>query len=299
MNTDLQKYVDYLVKEKNFSPKTVSAYSSDVEGFLVFLATDTEVGYLGVTYDHVRAWVVELSEQGLSNNTINRKTSALKSFYSFLLRLQLVAEHPLKSHVSLRVDKKIQVPFSVTEVRAVLGQFDQSNQFEDVRDRLVVELLYALGLRRAELLALEVDDLDFYNDVVRVCGKRNKVRLLPMIKPLKNLLKEYLSLRGVLVVDANFKVLIISKHANKVSETFVYRLINKYFSHVSSKEKKSPHMLRHTFATHLLNNGADINAIKELMGHASLSSTQVYAHSSLDQLKLVYQNAHPRVKKDK
>lgn len=299
MNTDVLKYVDYLVKEKNFSPKTVLAYSGDVEAFLLFLAAATEVEYLDVDYDHIRSWVVALSEEGLSNNTINRKMSALKSFYSFLLRLQLVAQHPLKTHISLRVEKKIQVPFSITEVRAVLGQFNPTDSFELVRDRVVVELLYVLGLRRAELLTLEVGDLDFYSDVVRVYGKRNKVRLLPMIKPLKQLLQHYLLLRASLVADADFKVLIISKHANKVSETFVYRLINKYFSHVSSKEKKSPHMLRHTFATHLLNNGADINAIKELMGHASLSSTQIYAHSSLDQLKLVYQNAHPRAKKDK
>lgn len=299
MNVDVQKYIDYLAKEKNFSPKTVQAYSADVEEFLLFLSLNMEVSYLEVEYDHLRSWVVDLSERGLSNSTINRKTSALKSFYAFMYRLKLVTQNPLKLHSSLRVEKKIQIPFSIEEVREVLGGMDQADQFEAVRDRVIVELLYALGLRRAELLSLEVGDLDFFSNVVRVTGKRNKVRLIPLMESVKKLLVRYLELRSALGVDPFLKVLIISKHGNKVGETFVYRLINNYFSHVSSKEKKSPHVLRHTFATHLLNNGADINAIKELLGHASLSSTQVYAHSSLDQLKLVYQNAHPRAKKDK
>ncbi len=299
MNVDVQKYIDYLAKEKNFSAKTVQAYSADVDQFLLFVSLNMEVSYLEVEYDHLRSWVVDLSERGLSNSTINRKTSALKSFYAFMYRLKLVTQNPLKLHSSLRVEKKIQIPFSIEEVREVLSGMDQADQFEAVRDRVVVELLYALGLRRAELLSLEVGDLDFFSNVVRVTGKRNKVRLIPLMESVKKLLVHYLELRSALGVDPFLKVLIISKHGNKVGETFVYRLINNYFSHVSSKEKKSPHVLRHTFATHLLNNGADINAIKELLGHASLSSTQVYAHSSLDQLKLVYQNAHPRAKKDK
>ncbi|MCP1994870.1 tyrosine-type recombinase/integrase [Flavobacterium sp. HSC-61S13] len=299
MNVDVQKYIDYLVKEKNFSPKTVQVYSVDVREFLLFVSTHMEVSYLDVEYDHLRLWIVDLSERGLSNSTINRKISALKSFYAFMYRLKLVAQNPLKLHSSLRVEKKIQIPFSIEEVREVLTGMDQADRFEAVRDRVIVELLYALGLRRAELLSLEVGDLDFFSNVVRVTGKRNKVRLIPLMPAVKKLLVQYLELRSALGVDPSLKVLIISKHGNKVGETFVYRLINNYFSHVSSKEKKSPHVLRHTFATHLLNNGADINAIKELLGHASLSSTQVYAHSSLDQLKLVYQNAHPRAKKDK
>lgn len=299
MNVDVQKYIDYLVKEKNFSPKTVQVYSVDVREFLLFVSTQIEVSYLDVQYDHLRLWIVDLSERGLSNSTINRKISALKSFYAFMYRLKLVAQNPLKLHSSLRVEKKIQIPFSIEEVREVLTGMDQTDRFEAVRDRVIVELLYALGLRRAELLSLEVGDLDFFSNVVRVTGKRNKVRLIPLMQTVKKLLVQYLELRSALGVNPSLKVLIISKHGNKVGETFVYRLINNYFSHVSSKEKKSPHVLRHTFATHLLNNGADINAIKELLGHASLSSTQVYAHSSLDQLKLVYQNAHPRAKKDK
>lgn len=299
MNVDVQKYIDYLVKEKNFSPKTVQVYSVDVREFLLFVSMHIEVSYLYVEYDHLRLWIVDLSERGLSNSTINRKISALKSFYAFMYRLKLVAQNPLKLHSSLRVEKKIQIPFSIEEVREVLTGMDQADRFEAVRDRVIVELLYALGLRRAELLSLEVGDLDFFSNVVRVTGKRNKVRLIPLMQTVKKLLVQYLELRSALGVDPSLKVLIISKHGNKVGETFVYRLINNYFSHVSSKEKKSPHVLRHTFATHLLNNGADINAIKELLGHASLSSTQVYAHSSLDQLKLVYQNAHPRAKKDK
>ncbi|WP_430615115.1 tyrosine-type recombinase/integrase [Flavobacterium sp. JP2137] len=298
MNADLQKYRDYLQFEKHFSDRTILAYSRDVEDFLQFLSQGADLSYLEADYSAVRAWVGDLSERGLSNSSINRKTSGLKSFYSFLHRLKLVEEHPLKQQQSLRVEKKIQVPFSTAEVDAVLQRLSRGTDFEAVRDWVVVELLYALGLRRAELLTLEVGDLDFFSDLVKIKGKRNKLRLVPMIAPLKALLQKYLALRATLDLDPNFKVLIISKNGNKVGETFVYRLINNYFSQVSSKEKKSPHVLRHTFATHLLNNGADINAIKELLGHASLSSTQVYTHSSLDQLKLVYQNAHPRAKKD-
>ena len=296
MDTNLSKYEDYLAKERNYSDKTILAYVRDVSSFVVFLEQQLEMGYLEVTYDQVRVWLVALSEEGLSNRSINRKMSSLKSFYTFLQKIKLVASNPLQLYRSLKVEKKLQVPFSQAEMEAVRKLFDGREGFEAIRDLLIIELFYSLGIRRAELLGLRVSDLDFYSNLVKVRGKGGKERLIPMMEGLKALLQEYLHEREGVMEFGVVEALVVSKNGDKISETFVYSVINDYFSQVSSKEKRSPHMLRHTFATHLLGNGADINSIKELMGHSSLSSTEIYTHANLNELKQVYAKAHPRMK---
>ena len=296
MATNLQAYEDYLVKEKNYSPLTVRAYLDDINSFQDYL-NQQSISLEEVVYSNIRSWIVVLIEQNISTTSVNRKISALKSFYKFLLKVKQISVNPLLKHKSLKTAKKVQIPFSEKELQDVFSDNDYSNDFEGIRNRLVIELFYTTGIRRAELINLKLNSVNDIQKTIRVVGKRNKERIIPMLDCTLNLLKRYKEQRNHLEVIKDKEMLILSKTGNKVSESFVYRLINDYFSTVSKKEKKSPHVLRHSFATHLLNNGADLNSVKELLGHASLSSTQIYTHSSLAELKRVYQEAHPRNKK--
>jgi integrase/recombinase XerC len=214
-----------------------------------------------------------------------------------LLKIKEIEANPLLKHKSLKVPKKVQIPFSVTETVAVFEENDFPDDFEGIRNRLIIELFYTTGMRRAELISLTFSNVDFANKSLKVIGKRNKERILPLLPCTISLLMKYQQLIKTTFENLNSEVLMLSKKGNKISESFVYRLINDYFSSVSQKVKKSPHVLRHTFATHLLNNGADLNSVKELLGHASLSSTQIYTHSSLAELKKIYDGAHPRSQK--
>lgn len=296
MATNLQAYEDYLVKEKNYSPLTVRAYLDDINSFQDYL-NQQSISLEEVVYSNIRSWIVVLIEQNISTTSVNRKISALKSFYKFLLKVKQISVNPLLKHKSLKTAKKVQIPFSEKELQDVFSDNDYSNDFEGIRNRLVIELFYTTGIRRAELINLKLNSVNDIQKTIRVVGKRNKERIIPMLDCTLNLLKHYKEQRNHLEVIKDKEMLILSKTGNKVSESFVYRLINDYFSTVSKKEKKSPHVLRHSFATHLLNNGADLNSVKELLGHASLSSTQIYTHSSLAELKKVYQETHPRSKK--
>jgi integrase/recombinase XerC len=293
----VQKYSDYLLKEKKYALHTVNAYIKDVQELEVFLKTNyNSISFVEVNYPVVRSFVVFLSENNLSNNSINRKMSAVKSFYKFLLKTKQIEINPTQKFQSLKTEKKIQIPFSEKEMHTFFEVYFLDDDFDSIKNRLIVELFYATGIRRTELINLETKNIDFTNKTIKVLGKRNKERILPLIDSTITLLKKFLDLRKEFVVKENANMLILNKNGNKISETFVYRLINDYFSTISEKVKTSPHVLRHSFATHLLNNGADLNSVKELLGHASLSSTQIYTHTSLQELKNVYQNAHPRNK---
>ena len=290
-----QAYSDYLQKEKNYSPLTLRAYLDDIVSFERFIKEQDDDAVLEeVSYGQVRSWIVELVENGIANKSVNRKISSLKSFYKFLLKSKQIESNPLQKHKSLKTEKKVQVPFSEKELQDVISDIDYPDDFEGIRNRLIIELFYTTGIRRAELISLKINSYDSGSKTLKVLGKRNKERILPVLDCTAQLLGKYLSERRALPVIANPDMLILNSAGNKVSESFVYRLINTYFSVVSGKVKKSPHVLRHTFATHLLNNGADLNSVKELLGHASLSSTQIYTHSSLAELKKVYQDSHPR-----
>lgn len=289
-----QAYSDYLQKEKNYSPLTLRAYLDDIVSFEKFIKNRDDAVLEEVSYGQVRGWIVELVENGIANKSVNRKISSLKSFYKFLLKSKQIESNPLQKHKSLKTEKKVQVPFSEKELQDVISDIDYPDDFEGIRNRLIIELFYTTGIRRAELIGLKMNSYDSGNKTLKVLGKRNKERILPVLDCTSQLLGRYLTERRALPAIENPDVLILNSAGNKVSESFVYRLINTYFSVVSGKVKKSPHVLRHTFATHLLNNGADLNSVKELLGHASLSSTQIYTHSSLAELKKVYQDAHPR-----
>ena len=294
-----QAYADYLLKEKNYSLLTLRAYTDDVASFEKFIKEEDEgVSLEEVNYSFIRRWVVSLVESGMANKTVNRKISSLKSFYRFLLRSKQITVNPLLQHKSLKTEKKVQVPFSEKELQDVVSDVDYPDDFEGIRNRLIIEIFYTTGIRRAELIGLKLNSFDSGNNTLKVLGKRNKERILPVLECTSQLLGRYLVERRKLTSVENPDMLILNGRGNKVSESFVYRLINSYFSVVSGKVKKSPHVLRHTFATHLLNNGADLNSVKELLGHASLSSTQIYTHSSLAELKKVYGDSHPRSRGD-
>ena len=295
MDNSKKAYRDYLELEKKYSPHTVLAYLNDIGFFENFLKEEFDQDTLfEVNYSQVRSWIVSLADAGVSNNSINRKMSSLKSFYKFLLKTKQVAASPLLKHKSLKTPKKIQIPFSEKEVDNVLNHIQYPEGFEGVRDKLIIDLFYTTGIRRTELIHLQVANINYSNSTIKVLGKRNKERILPVLPIVSQQLDLYLQERARLqqIKDASF--LLLSLKGVKLNDSFVYRLINTYFSNVSEKVKRSPHILRHTFATHLLNNGADINSVKELLGHSSLASTQIYTHSSLSELKKVYGNAHPR-----
>ncbi|MDR6843858.1 tyrosine-type recombinase/integrase [Flavobacterium granuli] len=289
---------DYLQLEKKYSPHTINAYLNDVAYFESFNKGCFEQDSIEqVNYSQIRSWIISLVEDGVSNGTVNRKIASLKAFYRFLLKIKQIQINPLLKHKALKTEKKLQIPFSEKELTEVLSQNLHSEGFQEIRDKLIVELFYTSGIRRTELIHLKYSNVNIVGSTLKVLGKRNKERILPVLPIVVQQLLLYIKERSLLEAIVDEDYLFLTKKGLKLSDSFVYRLINSYFSSVSEKVKKSPHILRHTFATHLLNNGADLNSVKELLGHSSLASTQIYTHSSLSELKKVYHEAHPRNKK--
>lgn len=297
--SNIQKYTDYLLLEKKYSKHTVSAYVKDIGDFEVFCEKENLTSNIDtVSYVFVRNWIVRLSEEKKSNRSINRKIASLKSYYKFLLKIQVIDVSPLVKHKALKTAKKVQVPFSVREMEDVFNEIEFTNNFEGARDRLIIELFYATGIRKAELINLKLSDVSLHAKTIKVLGKRNKERIMPIKQSLVVSIEGYFKWRKTINLTEGADFVFVTKKGGKIYDTLVYRIINSYFSIVSSKLKKSPHVLRHTFATHLLNEGADLNAVKELLGHTSLAATQVYTHNSMAKLKEVYGSFHPRNQQD-
>lgn len=296
MISDKNAFRDYLTLEKKYSVHTQKAYCEDLDAFENFLKDSFEGVVLEkVAYVHVRSWVVFLVDSGLTNVTVNRKIASLKAFYKFLLKAKQIQVSPLLKHRALKVPKNIQIPFSEKEMK--IDEDEVLFGFDAIRNKLMVELFYATGMRKTELIELKFANVDCNEGLVKVLGKRDKERLVPLLGTVVSLIRLYVVEREKLEVVQEGEYFFLSAKGLKLSQSFVYRTINLYFSKVSEKVKKSPHIVRHTFATHMLNNGADLNSIKELLGHSSLTSTQVYTNSSLSELKKVYKDAHPRSRK--
>ena len=294
----LQAFLDYLLLEKKYSSLTVNAYKKDIESFLFFLNEEEQTNtIIEVNYAQIRTWIVSLVQKGIANRSINRKISALNSFFKFLLKIEEVKINPLSKHKALKTSKKVQIPFSENEITTVLDQISHNSDFEGLRNKLIIELFYSTGMRRIELINIKLKDADLENKTIKILGKRNKERIVPLLPSVIQSITKYKTERNKLEVITDQTHLFLTKKGVKIYETLVYRIINDYFSKASSKVKKSPHILRHSFATHLLNQGAEINAVKELLGHSSLAATQVYTHNSIAELKKVYAKAHPRSKK--
>jgi integrase/recombinase XerC len=298
MDNSKQAFRDYLLLEKNYSLHTVNGYGKDLVFFEDYIKKEFgQDDLVAVNYAQIRSWIVSLVDAGVSNSSVNRKIASLKSYYKFLLKVKQIEVSPLLKHKALKSPKKIQIPFSEKEVDLVLNQIQYKEGFEGTRDKLVIDLFYTTGIRRSELINLLLSNFNMSSKTIKVIGKRNKERIIPLMPILENQIRLYLSERANIEQIKDEEFFFLTLKGIKLSDSFVYRIINHYFSHVSEKVKKSPHILRHTFATHLLNNGADINSVKELLGHSSLASTQVYTHSSLAELKKVYEKAHPRNQK--
>lgn len=298
MTNNLQSFRDYLQLEKKYSPHTVNAYLNDIHFFESFNKNQFDQENIDrANYNQIRTWIVSLVDDNISNVSVNRKMQSLKAYYKFLLKTKQIEVSPLLKHKALKTPKTLQIPFSENEVAEVLSQIQNPIGFEEIRDKLIIDLFYTTGIRRTELIHLKTSNVNASNNTIKVLGKRNKERILPLLPIVSQQLILYLKERTQLEEVRDNDFFFLTKKGLKLNDSFVYRLINTYFSNVSEKVKKSPHILRHTFATHLLNNGADLNSVKELLGHSSLASTQIYTHSSLSELKKVYQDAHPRNQK--
>jgi len=290
-----KKFIDYLTLEKKYSSHTVKAYKSDLENFHEFAAYEYDYAEIkSVSYSIIRSWIVKLVDSGISNQSVNRKISSLKTYYKFLLKIGVIEVSPLAKHKSLKTSKKLQVPFSEKEIENVISLLEEEKDFNGVRNKLIVELFYSTGIRRTELINIKLSDVSISQKTIKVLGKRNKERRIPLLSSVIKTIKDYIFFRDSLDTIKDTSFLFLTIKGVKIYETLVYRIINSYFSTASEKVKKSPHILRHSFATHLLNEGADLKAVKELLGHSSLASTQVYTHNSIAKLKQVYQNTHPR-----
>ncbi|WAC03324.1 tyrosine-type recombinase/integrase [Lacinutrix neustonica] len=294
----LKSFTDYLNLERNYSVLTINAYEKDIASFQTFLLSQyDDADIVGANYSQIRSWIVSLVESKLSNRSVNRKVSALNSFYKFLLKIGALEVNPLAKHKALKTSKKIQVPFSEAEVAIAIDELHHEADFEGLRNKLIIELFYTTGIRRIELVNLKCADVDRANNLLKVPGKRNKERYVPLLNTVTETIAIYLKKRQELEIITDKDAFFLTRKGVKIYETLVYRIINEYFSQASNKVKKSPHILRHSFATHLLNQGADLNAVKELLGHSSLAATQVYTHNSIAELKKVYSKAHPRSKR--
>ena len=289
---------DYLQLEKKYSLHTVNAYLNDLISFETYIHSEFDSeDLLNVNYSLIRSWIATLVDAQISNTSVNRKIASLKSYYKFLLKTKQIVISPLLKHKSLKTPKTLQIPFSEKELDEVLNLITYPEGFEGVRDKLIIDLFYSTGIRRTELIHLKMLNIDLSNATMKVLGKRNKERILPLLPNIASQIKLYLTERAYLERITDNDIFFLTLKGVKMNDSLVYRLINSYFSTVSEKVKKSPHILRHTFATHLLNNGADLNSVKELLGHSSLASTQIYTQSSLFELKKIYGDSHPRNKK--
>ncbi len=290
----VDRFLQYLQYERNYSSHTVLSYKNDLSQFDSFLKTiDNSVDFLSLTSDHIRQWVVQLGGEGMSARSVNRKISALKSFYKFLMRDGIVKKSPVRNLVLPKTNKPLPLFFKEKEVEAVLSEVIAGSSFEDCRNRLIIVLFYETGVRVSELVNIKDTDIDKYKSTLRVLGKRNKERQIPIGKNILEALDGYIELRTkkVVVLDG---YLFLKKDGRKMYSRLVYEIVRKHMSQVSSLTKRSPHVLRHTFASTLLNNGADINAVKALLGHSNLAATEMYTHTSFDLLRKIYKQAHPR-----
>lgn len=288
-------YFHYLEYEKRCSQHTLTAYRNDLKQFTDYLMTYYELDDpTEARPQHIRSWMAHLMEQGTAIPSINRKLSCLRSFYRFLIRSGKLKHHPMNAIALPRAPKRLPEFVPGDQMEKLFSAVDADSGFRGLRNRLILEMLYATGMRRAELIALTDQDIDWNRHTVHVLGKGNKERLIPFGHQLKALLQQYLEVRNHHFNRHDFPVLLVSDRGKQMNPRSVYRLVHRMFQQISFVSRRSPHVLRHSFATHLLNNGAEIQAIRELLGHASLAATQVYAHNTVEQLKAVYRKAHPK-----
>ena len=290
----LERFFNYLQYEKRYSQHTLTAYKNDLLQFENFL-TEFESDFLTVNHQQIRTWMITLLDDGIEARSVNRKISTLRAFYKFLVKEEILAINPVLKVQAPKVAKKL--PAFVEEAK-LIALLDSASVFENgfvgVRDKLILDLLFGTGIRLSELLGLTISAIDLNSQTIKVLGKRNKERIVPINHSLVNQIKDYLRERIAVVTDTNMTSFIVTEKGEQAYAKLIYRIVHRYLSLVTTQDKKSPHLLRHSYATSLLNHGADINAIKELLGHASLAATQVYTHNSIERIKTIYKQAHPK-----
>ncbi len=296
MITDsLIKFLDYLQYEKRYSSHTITSYKNDISQFAFFIAkTYSDAPMKDIGHNHIRSWMVELVGNNISAKSINRKISSLRSFYNYLLKQGVVSKNPTLKIVTPKIPKRL--PEFVQE-KNIEQVFDNiiDGDFEDFRNRLIIEFFYSTGIRRVELINIKDNDIDTSACSIKVLGKGNKERIIPLSQSLLRRIEKYQELRSAFFEDRQFSDnLFVTAKGAQMYPKFVYNIVKKYLSAVTTSSKRSPHILRHTFATHMMNGGADLNAVKELLGHANLAATQIYTHNSIEKLKEVYKKAHPK-----
>lgn len=295
------KYIDYLRFEKRYSAHTILAYHTDLDDFTTFLTLQYSISDL-LQADHnlIRSWLISLIDRKISTRSVNRKLSTLKSFYRYCQKQGLLKANPMLKVVAPRVSKQLPVFLTHDNLDKLLNKVEFTLGYEGCRDKMIITLFYATGIRRAELVQIKLSDLDLDSGTLKVLGKRNKERIVPIGENVITMLNEYLIIRSAFLTENvnalqnNTHILFVTSKGLAVYPKLIYNIVHKYLSLIASNSKLSPHVLRHTFATHMLDDGADLNAIKEILGHSSLAATQVYTHNTIEKLKSIYKQAHPR-----
>jgi integrase/recombinase XerC len=294
----IERFISYISKEKRYSLHTIAAYENDLSLFNEFLSIEFDINNPEIAkQDQIRSWIVSMIDIGFSGNTVNRKISTLKSYYNYLLRENCIEENPTKQIVSVKTPQRLPVYLKKDQLLDYLELESRNDDFVAVRDKLIIEIMYSTGVRRSELINLTINSIDFSGRAIKVLGKRNKQRIIPLSDKLVDDIKRYIEVKNK-YIECEIDNLIVTISGKKAYPKLIYRIVNKKLSYLNAA-KKSPHILRHSFATHMLNNGAELNTIKEILGHANLTATQIYTHNSIEKLKKVYSEAHPRAKFNK
>jgi integrase/recombinase XerC len=288
---DFLQYIKYI---KHYSPHTVLSYQKDLEQFFSYSGFDAGSEESSVNAQNIREWMVNLMENGNTARTTNRKISALKRYFGYLLKEGIINTNPAKRVLTPKMDKKLPVFVSEDHMDNLLDQVEFGDDYIGFRNRVLIETFYNTGMRLSELVNLQIGDVDFSQQTIKVLGKRNKERIIPISPVFYDLLQEYIAACSKEFPGLKVEYLFLTSSGKKIYPRLVYRVVHRFLTMVTTVDKKSPHVLRHTFATHMLNKGADLNAIKELLGHANLSATEVYTHNTFEKLKSVYKQAHPR-----
>ncbi len=290
-----ESFFKYIQFEKRYSPHTLTAYQNDLDQFYIYLSENFQIEEIvDVSHIFIRSWIVNLMEQKITPRSINRKITTLKTYFKFLLREGIIKTNPMLKIQSPKTSKRLPVFVDKDNMDKLLDTIKFGNDYIGLRDHFIIELFYATGMRLAELVSLKVDSIDLYNNNIKVLGKRNKERIIPFSVPMKDVINKYLEARKNDENHQHTDYLFLSTKGKQISRRVVQSLVKKYLAMITTHDKKSPHVLRHSFATNMLNNGAEINSVKELLGHSSLAATQVYTHNTIEKLKNIHKQAHPR-----
>jgi integrase/recombinase XerC len=291
----LQKFLDYLKFQKRYSQHTIISYQADLTAFFDFIQFtfgNTELPAIRATF--VRTWLASLKDEGMEAKSINRKISALKSFFKYQLKEEVLTASPMSAIISPKISKRLPQFVEKADINTLFEHVEFPEDWQGKTDCLILQLLYNTGIRQAELVSLKENQVDSYKSSIKVLGKGNKERIIPVSEALLAIIKNYVHEKRKTLPHYDADILLVNESGRKLYPKYVYNAVHKYLDKITTISKKSPHVLRHTFATHLMNNGADLNAVKELLGHSSLAATQIYTHNSIEKLKDIHKKAHPK-----